>query len=156
MTSPDEFLAEFCHAIIIHDYHTVESELAPWLRAALPAGGIRKFMRLVRADAPPATDFTITPLEDDDATSMREQVEDVAGNEQNRSLALMDGAVAIDGPPSFPVPDELTDDNLRGVYRLEFQPADDGEPDGEIAYALYVAIVADGKDLKIGYIEPSD
>ena len=156
MTSPDEFLAEFCHAIIINDYHTVESQLAPWLRSALPAGGMRKFIRLVRADAPPPTDFTITPLEDDDAASMREQVDEVDGVEENRSLGMMDGSVAEDGPPTFPVPDELTDDNIRGAYRLEFQPADDGEPDGDIAYALYVAVVADGRDLKIGYIEPSD
>lgn len=156
MTSPDEFLAEFCHAILIHDYHTVESQLAPWLRSALPAGGMRKFMRLARGDAPPPTDFTITPIEDDDAASMREQVDDVADAEEKRSLALMDGSVAIDGPPTFPVPDELTDDNVRGVYRLEFQPAEDGNEDAEFSLALYVAVVADGRDLKIGYIEPSD
>ena len=154
--SPDEFLAEFCHAIIIHDYHTVESQLAPWLKSALPAGGMRKFVRLVRGDAPPPTDFTITPIEDDDAASMREQVAEVDGVEENRSLAMMDGSVAEEGAPSFPVPDELTDDNLRGVYRLEFQPAEDSDSDFEFSFALYVGVVEDGGELRVGYLEPSD
>lgn len=156
MTSPDEFLAEFCHAIIIHDYHTVESQLAPWLRSALPAGGMRKFVRLVRGDAEPPTDFAITPLEDEDAASMREQVEDVSGVEENRALAMMDGSVAEDGAPTFPVPDELTDDNIRGVYRLEFQPAEESDADVDFSFALYVAVVEDGRDLRIGYLEPAD
>ena len=113
-------------------------------------------MQLARSDNPPASDYLITSLPHNDPASMREKVEENREEEGDRSLATTDGSGGIDGPPSYPIPDELTDENFRGCWRLEFQPDEDLEADLDYSYAFYVAVVGDGQDLRIGYLEPMD
>src|SRR5437868_2538889 len=129
MTSPEEFLAEFCHAIIIHDYHTAEQLLAPWIRAAMPAGGMKKIVRLARGDAPTPVEFEIGPPEDDDPASIQDHM---------------------------PEQDEVTDDNFRGAYRLDFFPEEELGTDVVASYVFYVAVVEEDGELKIGYLETTE
>ena len=154
--TPDSFLDAFAQTIIARAFGRGEAMLAPWLRDALPEGGLKRVVHLTRHDNPPASEFLITELPYNDPASMREHVEEHAGEEDDRSLATTDGSGGMYGPPSFPIPEELTDANFRGCWRIEFQPDEDLEADVDYSYAFYVVVVAEGDELRIGYLEPMD
>ena len=154
--TPESFLDAFAQAIIARAYGRAEAMLAPWLRDALPEGGLKTVVRLSRGEAPPASEFSVAELTYNDLGLMRESVEENLAAEEARTLATTDGTGAIHGPPSFPIPKELTEKNFRGCWRLEFQPDEDLEADVDYSFALYVTVVADGEDCTIGYLEPMD
>jgi hypothetical protein len=130
--------------------------LAPWIKSALPVGGLKRVVRLVRGDNPPAAEFELEELPDEDLASMRDSVAEHALEEEGRTLATTDGSGGMYGAPSYPIPGELTDENFRGCWQIEFQPDEDEDVDVDYSYAFYLALVAHGKDLKIGYLEPVD
>jgi hypothetical protein len=152
----ESFLTAFSNALLIKDYGRAETMLAPWLRSQLPPGGLKHVMRETLGDAPDAAEFSISPLTYDDPASMRESVTDNADENGERSLTTCDGTVAEMGPPSYPVPNELTNDVFEGAYRLEFIPDEDLEEEEDFSFALYVAVVNLGERQAIGYLEPSD
>lgn len=150
------YLAAFAQALLRRDFGRAEGMLAPWMRAALPAGGLKYVVQSALGDAPPPTEFALEALSYEDLASMRDHVEEYVDSEEQRSLATTDGSVGEFGPPSYPVPDELTAANFRGCWRIEFQPDEDLEVDDDYSYALYVTVVGEGDSLSIGYLEPSD
>ena len=152
----ESFLTAFCTALLIKDYGRAETMLAPWLRSRLPAGGLKHVVRETLGDAPPPSEFSISPLTYDNPQSMRESVVDNADENGERSLEDCDGTVAEMGAPSYAVPDELTSENFEGAYRLEFIPEEDLEDEEDFSFAFYVAVVNVGERQAIGYIEPSD
>lgn len=152
----ESFLTAFSNALLIKDYGRAETMLAPWLRSRLPAGGLKHIVREMIADGPAAAEFSISPLTYDDPASMRDSVTDNAAENGERSLETSDGSLAEMGAPSFPVPDELTDDNFEGAFRLEFQADEELEEEDDFSFALYVAVVNLGERQAIGYLEPSD
>ena len=129
--TPESFLNGFAQAVVDQSFDRAEKMLAPWIRSALPVGGLKRVVRLARGDNPPAVEFELAELPDDDLASMSE-------------------------PSSLPVPREITDENFRGSWQIEFQPDADEDADVDSSYAFYLALVADGKELKIGYLEPVD
>ena len=151
----ESLLDQFAQAIIARAHGRAESLLAPWIRDSLPPGGLKEVVQLARNDNPPAAEYVISSLPHNGLASMRESVEENA-EEEARSLATTDGIGAMHGPPSYPIPAELTDETFRGCWRIEFQPDEDLEADVDYSYAFYVALVADGRDLRIGYLEPMD
>lgn len=152
----ESFLAAFCQAVLSRDFGRAEGMLAPWLRSELPAGGLKEVVRLSRGEAPPASEYSTAELPHNEPRSMRETVADNADMNGERSLDECDGLGAVMGPPSYPVPEELMDENFEGVYRLEFQPDEDLEADVDFSYAFYVAVVRTGDKQAIGYLEPMD
>ena len=154
--TPESFLDAFAQAIIARAFGRAEAMLAPWLRDALPEGGLRTVVRLARGEAPLASEFSVSELPYNDPASMRDSVEENAAVEGARTLATTDGTGALQGPPSFAIPSELTEKNFQGCWRLEFQPDEDLEADVDYSFALYVTVVADGDDCSIGYLEPMD
>ncbi|MEO8336110.1 MAG: hypothetical protein ABI664_14120 [bacterium] len=128
--TPESFLNGFAQAVVDQSFDRAEKMLAPWIRSQLPVGGLKRVVRLARGDNPPAVEFELAELEETDAASMREDIDDV--------------------------PDEITDENFRGCWQIEFQPDEDADADVEYSYAFYLALVADGKELMIGYLEPVD
>ena len=152
----ESLLDQFAQAIIARAYGRAESLLAPWMREALPPGGLKQVVHLARNDNPPAAEYILASLPHDDLASMREKVEENAEEEGDRSLATTDGTGGMYGAPSYPIPAELTGETFRGCWRIEFQPDEDLEADVDYSYALYVALVVDGRDLRIGYLEPMD
>lgn len=159
MTS-EAFLGAFAQAVIARAFGRAEAMLAPWVRDALPEGGLREVIELTLDEEPDVSLFTLTPIPIDKPASMREAVADLAEEDRGRTLATTDGLGAENGPPSYPIPDELTAKNFRGCWRIEFQPdeelAEDLDDDIDYSFALYVAVVADGADCAIGYLEPMD
>ena len=151
----ESLLDQFAQAIIARAYGRAESLLAPWIRDALPPGGLKEVVQLARNDNPPAADYVISALPHNDLASMRESIEENAEDEE-RTLATTDGTGAMYGPPSYPLPHELDEATFRGCWRIEFQPDEDLEADVDYSYAFYVALAADGRDLRIGYLEPMD
>src|SRR3954466_3893150 len=121
----ESFLTAFSNALLIKDYGRAETMLAPWLRSRLPEGGMKHVVRETIGDAPPPAEFSIQPLTYDDPASMRESVTDNADENGERSLESCDGSIAEMGPPSYPVPEELTDAIFEGAYRIEFIPEED-------------------------------
>ncbi|MDB4890066.1 MAG: hypothetical protein JWL61_1921 [Gemmatimonadetes bacterium] len=154
--TPESFLNAFAQAVVAQSFDRAEKMLAPWVKSALPVGGLKRVVRLARGDNPPAAEFELAELPDNDPASMREGVAEYAEEEGERSLATTDGTGGLYGPPSYPIPDEITDDNFRGCWQIEFQPDEDADVDVDYSYAFYLALVADGKELKIGYLEPVD
>jgi hypothetical protein len=154
--TPESFLNGFAQEVVEQSFDRAERMLAPWVRSTLPVGGLKRVVRIARGDNPPASEFELAELPDDDLSSMREKVEEYANEEGDRSLATTDGADAIYGAPSFPVPVELTEENFRGCWQIEFLPDEDADTDVDYSYAFFLALVAVGKDLKIGYLEPLD
>ncbi len=129
--TPESFLNGFAQAVVDQSFDRAEKMLAPWIRSQLPVGGLKRVVREVRGDNPPAAEFELEELPDDDVASISEA-------------------------SSLPVPAELTDDNFRGCWQIEFQPDEDADADVDYSFAFYLALVADGKDLLIGYLEPVD
>ncbi len=154
--TPESFLNAFAQAVVAQSFDRAEKMLAPWVKIVLPVGGLKRVVRLARGDNPPAAVFELAELPENDPASMREGVTEYAGEEGERSLATTDGTGGLYGPPSYPIPEELTDDNFRGCWQIEFQPDEDADADVDYSYAFYLALVADGKELKIGYLEPVD
>jgi hypothetical protein len=156
----EAFLGAFAQAIIARAFGRAEAMLAPWVREALPDGGLRVVVELTLDESPDVTLFTLTPIPTDNPTSMREAAEDVDPDDAGRTLANTDGLGAINGPPSYPIPDALTSKNFRGCWRIEFQPdeefTDQLDEDIDYSFALYVAVVADGAECAVGYLEPMD
>ncbi|MEP6732610.1 MAG: hypothetical protein ABJE10_18345 [bacterium] len=152
--TPESFLNAFAQAVVAQSFDRAEKMLAPWIRSALPVGGLKRVVRLVRADNPPAAEFELSELPQDDLASMRESVGEQEDDAGSHTLADIDGTFGE--APSFPIPPELTDDNFRGCWRIEFQPDENSEADVDYSYAFYLALVADGPELKIGYLEPMD
>ena len=152
----ESFLVAFSQAIVRRDFGRAEGMLASWTRAALPDGGLKRVVHLARGNNPPAVVFEIAPLAYDNPTAMRESVEEHAGDEDYRTLAETDGTGGLYGSPSFPIPDELTDANFSGCWRLEFLPDEELELDVDYSFAFYVAVALEHDELKIGYIEPMD
>ena len=136
--TPDLFLEAFAQAIVGRLLDRAESMLAPWVRNALPSGGLRRVVRLAQGDSLAAVAATVVELDFDDAPALR----DAVGEE--------------DGPPSLPVPDEITDENFRGCYSVEFLPDEDIDADVEFTYAFFVAVVELDSAFAIGYIETVD
>ena len=154
--TPESFLNAFAQSVVAQSFDRAEKMLAPWVKQVLPVGGLKRVVRLARGDNPPAAEFELAELPENDPASMREGVAEYAGEEGKRSLATTDGTGGLYGPPSYPIPEELTDDNFRGCWQIEFQPDEDADADVDYSYAFYLALVADGKELKIGYLEPVD
>jgi hypothetical protein len=152
----ESFLAAFANSILISDYGRAETMMAPWLRAQLPPGGMKTVVQLSRDENPPGAEFGISELPYNTPASMRETVADNADENGERSLKECDGLGAMMGAPSYPVPDELTDDNFEGAYRIEFQPDEDLEDDVDFSFAFYVVVVETGGKQAIGYLEPVD
>ena len=123
MTSPEEFAAEFCGRIVERDFPAAEAMLAPWIRASLPAGGLRKLVRLALGDAPVPTEYDLEMLEDEEELA------------------------------ALPLPAEVNDDNLRGVFTLDFIPDEDAETDVEYSFGFLAAVVDFGSAPVIGYLE---
>ena len=130
----ESLLDQFAQAIIARAYGRAESLLAPWIRDGLPAGGLKEVVHLARNDNPPTADYVISSLPHDDPASMREKVEENAEEEGDRSLATTDGIGGVHGPPSYPIPADLTDENFRGCWRIEFQPDEDLEADRKFSH----------------------
>ncbi len=116
----ESFLTAFCNALLIKDYGRAETMLAPWLKSHLPPGGLKHVVREMLGEAEYPSEFSISPLTHDDPRNMREAVADNAAENGARLLDTCDGLVAEAGAPSYPVPDELTDDVFEGAFRLEF------------------------------------
>lgn len=154
--TPESFLNGFAQEVVEQSFDRAERMLAPWVRGTLPVGGLKRVVRIVRGDNPPAAEFELGELPDDDLSSMREKLEEYADNGGDRSLATTGGTGGVHGPPSFAIPVELTEENFRGCWHIDFQPDEDRDTDVDFSYAFYVALVADGKELKIGYLEPVD
>lgn len=154
--TPESFINAFAQAVVGQSFDRAEKMLAPWIRGMLPVGGLKRVVRIARGDNPPAAEFELGELPHNDVAEMREKVEEYADEEGDRSLTSFDGSGGMYGPPSFPIPDELTDDNFRGCWHIEFQPDEDVDADVDYSYAFYVALVADGQELKVGYLEPVD
>ena len=152
----ESLLDQFAQAIIARAYGRAESLLAPWIREALPPGGLKEVVQLARSDNPPAAEYIISSLPHNDLASMRESVAENAADEGDRSLTSTDGTGALYGAPSYPIPDQLTNETFRGCWRIEFQPDEDLEADVDYSYAFYVALVADGRELRLGYLEPME
>ena len=159
MTS-EAFLGAFAQAIIARAFGRAEAMLAPWVRGALPDGGLREVIELTLDEQPDVSLFTLTPIPTDKPATMREAVGDLGKEDRGRALATTDGLGAANGPPSYPIPDEITTKNFRGCWRIEFQPdeefTEDLDEDIDYSFALYVAVVADDADCAIGYLEPMD
>jgi len=154
--TPESFLNGFAQAMVDQAFDRAEKMLAPWIKSALPVGGLKRVVRLVRGDNPPAAEFELEELPDEDLASMRDSVAEHALEEEGRTLATTDGSGGMYGAPSYPIPGELTDENFRGCWQIEFQPDEDEDVDVDYSYAFYLALVAHGKELKIGYLEPVD
>ncbi len=153
----ESFLTAFSNALLIKDFGRAETMLAPWLKSQLPEGGLKHVVRETIADGPAPAEFSISPLTYDTPQSMRESVTDNADENGERSLSECDGSLAEMGPPSYPVPAELTDENFEGAFRLEFQSdEEDLEDDDDLSFALYVVVVNVGERQAIGFLEPSD
>ena len=106
----EPFLDHFARAILARAFGRAEAMLAPWIRNALPGGGLKAVVQLARGDAPPASDVLLSSLPHNDPASMREKVDEHSEEEGDRSLMTTDGTGGLYGPPSFPIPDELTAD----------------------------------------------
>lgn len=155
MTSAS-FLGAFAQALLRREFGRAEGMLAPWVRAALPAGGLRHVAQSALGDGAPPTEFALEEMPYETLASMRDHVEECTSTGDVRSLATTDGSIGESGPPSYLVPDALTEAIFRGCWRIEFQPDEDLETEDDYSYALYVAVVSDNDALAIGYVEPSD
>jgi hypothetical protein len=154
--TPESFINAFAQAVVAQSFDRAEKMLAPWVRSTLPVGGLKRVLRLARGENPPAVEFEVDELTDSDLAEMRDKAAEYEDEEGTRSLATSDGTGGVYGPPSYPIPDELTDDNFRGCWHIEFQPDEDADADVDYSYAFYVALVAEGQELKVGYLEPVD
>ena len=128
--TPESFLNGFAQAVVAQSFDRAEKMLAPWVKSTLPVGGLKRVVRLARGDNPPAAEFELEELDEEDPASMRESVADI--------------------------PNEITDENFRGCWQIEFQPDEDADSDVDVSYSFYLALVADGKELVIGYLETVD
>ncbi|MEP7069811.1 MAG: hypothetical protein ABI789_11240 [Usitatibacter sp.] len=141
--TPESFLNGFAQEVVEQSFDRAERMLAPWVRSGLPVGGLKRVVRIARGDNPPAAEFELGELPDDELPSMRQRVE---------ARTISDG----DGPPSLPIPAELTEENFRGCWQIEFLPDEDSEADVDFSFAFYLALVADGQELRVGYLESID
>jgi hypothetical protein len=151
-----EFVAAFAAAIVEREFEDAASMLAPWLQAALSPEALKKLVRRARGDNPPADSADVALLSFDSASDMRDSVAEHAGENGPRTLATWDGTGADFGPPSFPIPDGLTDDNYRGVFRVEFVPDPDLGAEVDFSYAFFLAVVEGDDGFAVGYLEPAD
>ncbi|MDB4914326.1 MAG: hypothetical protein JWM95_1970 [Gemmatimonadetes bacterium] len=136
--TPDLFLESFAQAIVGRTFDRAESMLAPWVRDGLPAGGLKRVVRLAQADAPPAVAASVAELDFEAASDLR----DAIGEEEDA--------------PSLPVPAEITDENFRGCYSVEFLPDEDIDADVDFIFAFFVAAVELGSGFAVGYMETVD
>lgn len=134
--TPDLFLEAFAQAIIGRSLDRAESMLAPWVRDALAAGGLRRVVRVAQGDAPAAVAYAVIDLGFEETADLR------------------DAIIEDDDTPTMPVPGELTDKHFRGCYSVEFLPDEDTEADVDYTFAFFVAVVEAGTGFAIGYLEP--
>lgn len=133
--TPDLFLEAFAHAIVARSFERAESMLAPWVRDGLTAGGLKRVVRLAQGDAPQAVASSVVELDFDDATDLRAAVDE------------------DDEIPSQPVAPDVTDENFRGCYSLEFLPDEDIDADVDYTFALFVAVVELQGGFAVAYIQ---
>ena len=152
----EECVARFAAAVVEREFEEAQALLAPWVVSVLPEGGLKRIVRRARGDNPPAAEFEISSLPYNTPASMRESAAEYTDAGQERSLTTWDGGGGDFGPPSFSIPAEITDDDFRGVWQIQFQPDEDLEAEVDYSYALYVAVVELGAGLVIGYLEPVD
>ena len=134
--TPDLFLEAFAQAIIARSLDRAESMLAPWVRDGLAAGGLRRVVRVAQGDALVPVAYGVIDLGFDEATDLRDAVDE------------------DDEPPTQPVPSELTSENFRGCFSVEFLPDEDTEADVDYTYAFFVAVVEVETGFAVGYLEP--
>ena len=150
------FLGAFAQALLRRDFGRAEAMLAPWVRASLPPGGLKFVVQNALGDAPPPTEFAVEALPYENVASMRDHVDEYKSSPDNRTLATTDGSVGEFGPPSYPLPEQLSADIFRGCWRIEFQPDEELEMDDDYSYALYIAVSGENDAMAVGYLEPSD
>ncbi|MEP6619296.1 MAG: hypothetical protein ABJE47_08275 [bacterium] len=154
--TPASFLGAFAQALLRREFGRAEGMLSPWIRASLPPGGLKYVAQRALADAPPPAEFALEAMTYETLASMRDHVDEYAEADETRTLATTDGSIGEFGPPSYPLPAEVTAANFRGCWRVEFQPDEDLDVDDDFSYALFVAVVGENDVLAIGYLEPSD
>ncbi len=132
MSTAEEFVQSFSNAIVKRDFPAAEAMLASWLRSV----ALKKMVRQARGTAPPA--FAADPPSLLPFNTPASWGEDEFG------------------PPSAPVPSEITDANFRGSFRVEFVPDPDLEAEVDFSYALFLVVVEWEGKLAIGYIEPAE
>ena len=79
--TPEAFLNGFAQAVVDQAFDRAERMLAPWIKGSLPVGGLKRVVRLARGDNPPAVEFELDELADDDLASMRESIDEYAQEE---------------------------------------------------------------------------
>ena len=136
--TPDLFLEAFAQAIIGRSLDRAESMLAPWVRDALAAGGLRRVVRVAQGDALIPVAYAVIDLGFEEAADLRDAVDE-------------DGE-----PPTLPVAAAITDENFRGCFSVEFLPDEDTEADVDYTFAFFVAVVEVGTGFAVGYLEPMD
>jgi hypothetical protein len=136
--TPDLFLESLAQAIVGRTLDRAESMLAPWVRDALAPGGLKRVVRVSQGDSPAPVAYAVDELDFESVADLR------------------DAVAEDDGAPSLAVPAEITDENFRGCFSVEFLPDEDIDAEVDFSYAFFVAVVESGTGFAVGYLQPVD
>jgi hypothetical protein len=135
MDSDSRSLCEaLARAIVERDFDGAHALFAPWLRA------------------------TVSP------TDIQQTVDDRSAELPHppHSWTTDEGLVGLDdlrepdpyGPPSRPLPDQITAGNFRGWFSIQLAPDPAVHDEQNVCYDVWLAAVEHDGALKVGYFEP--
>lgn len=121
-------------AIIERDFDTAHALLAPWLRAAVSPAEIQQTIDDRNAELP----------------------------HPPRSWTADEGLIGLDdlrvpdpfGPPSQPLPEQITPRNFRGWFSIQLVPDRSVHDEQNACYDVWLAAVEQDGLLRVGYFEP--
>lgn len=117
------------------DPGAVQALLAPWMAEHVGIADLERMVSEAGAGLPPPRHWTVDTGAADLAT-----------------LRTPDGY----GPPSQPLPAEITPENYLGWLCVQFQPAPHGADEVNACFDLWLVAVAHGGACRIGYLEAAE
>jgi hypothetical protein len=143
------FGEQFARTVTDKQFDKTHGFFAPWLQAALPAGALTKLFKLAREDRPPQHTFGVS-------LNTAVGLSDLRGDQQEaRNIADYDGTGGNYGPPSFVIAPEITDQNFQCWMCVEFYPDEELDSGFDLSFQLWLMLVRESGELRVGYLEPS-
>jgi len=144
----DAVISAFADAILDQDWDAAHHYCAAWVQEDVDAAALGALIDAVREERPWPATYRVSGNSFTTPDTLRDKW-------AHRQASSGRAAAVVTGAPVRPIPDEVTMDIHRRFALLHFEPSDEdiAEHDVEVSFVIRTLLVAQGRDVRIGWFE---